>query len=353
MGRNIEQMFADRDPHEPPPHHVNAAGFVPPIISPSASHSYLSLVSTPSSEVAGVSLPDLISPTLADILPDITNHRSNGNSKLPKPPPLLIQKSSPSSTTSSSLPAIVEKLASLPPLVLKPSNLSQPADLTISLRPQNLSEKKERPPSLQLGPLTNGNVINKKMERLDSILKSVATSGTLVSVASASNNIVPKAEVVEDAPVRPRLGEEILVRPKLGEDVLVRPKLGEEVLVRPRSGEEVLVRPLVGEEVLVRPKTGGRRPTLPGATSSGGHQPPPEEDRKKQRRERNKQAAARCRKRRMDLTCSLQDEVDQWENKVKSLKEELSQLETQKKGLEAILRKHSGSCKVVKSEVDN
>merc|ERR1719450_1226024 len=194
-------MFADRDPHEPPPHHVNAAGFVPPIISPSASHSYLSLVSTPSSEVAGVSLPDLISPPLADILPDITNHRSNGNSKLPKPPPLLIQKSSPSSTTSSSssLPAIVEKLASLPPLVLKPCNLSQPADLTISLRPQNLSEKKERPPSLQLGPLTNGNVINKKMERLDSILKSVATSSTLVSVASASNNIVPKAEVVEDA----------------------------------------------------------------------------------------------------------------------------------------------------------
>ena len=30
--RNIEQMFADRDPHEPPPHHENAAGFVPPII---------------------------------------------------------------------------------------------------------------------------------------------------------------------------------------------------------------------------------------------------------------------------------------------------------------------------------
>ena len=30
--RNIEQMFADRDPHEPPPHHANAAGFAPPII---------------------------------------------------------------------------------------------------------------------------------------------------------------------------------------------------------------------------------------------------------------------------------------------------------------------------------
>ena len=34
---------------------------------------------------------------------------------------------------------------------------------------------------------------------------------------------------------------------------------------------------------------------------------------------------------------------------MKSLKEELSQLETQKKGLEAILRKHSGTCKIVKS----
>ena len=46
-----------------------------------------------------------------------------------------------------------------------------------------------------------------------------------------------------------------------------------------------------------------------------------------------------------------QAEVDQWEDKVKSLKEELSQLETQKKGLESILRKcNSGKCKVVKEE---
>ena len=43
--------------------------------------------------------------------------------------------------------------------------------------------------------------------------------------------------------------------------------------------------------------------------------------------------------------------MDQWEDKVKSLKEELSQLETQKKGLEAILRKcNSAKCKVVKAE---
>ena len=64
------------------------------------------------------------------------------------------------------------------------------------------------------------------------------------------------------------------------------------------------------------------------------------------RRERNKQAAARCRKRRLDLTCNLQDEVETWEDKVRSLKEELSELENQKKGLETILRKHSTECKM-------
>ena len=73
---------------------------------------------------------------------------------------------------------------------------------------------------------------------------------------------------------------------------------------------------------------------------------PEETEKRVLRRERNKQAAARCRKRRMDLTCSLQEEVDTWEESVRSLKEELSQLETQKRGLEAILRGHSSACKV-------
>ena len=30
--RNIEQMFEESDPHEPPTDHANAAGFAPPII---------------------------------------------------------------------------------------------------------------------------------------------------------------------------------------------------------------------------------------------------------------------------------------------------------------------------------
>jgi len=356
--RNIEQMFADRDPHEPPPAHVNAAGFVPPIISPSAGSTYISLLSsvsgltsglsTPSSEVAGVSLPDLISPSLAEIIPipDITNGRANGNNKIPKPPLLIQNITSPlpvsSSTVSSSLssppslPALVQKITSLPPeklaalqspvppLVLKSSNaISQPADLTISVRPQNLAEKKERPPSLNLGPIINGNVINKKMERLDNILKSVATSSTKVSVASAV--VLPngdtKAGVIKQEPLT--------------------------VEVTSEAAKE-RARSLSGP---------GRKPSLAGHQPSWDHDDggpqEGEEDRRKQRRERNKEAAARCRKRRLDLTCTLQSEVDQWEDKVKSLKEELSQLETQKKGLEAILRKcNSGKCKVVKEEGD-
>jgi len=90
-------------------------------------------------------------------------------------------------------------------------------------------------------------------------------------------------------------------------------------------------------------RVGGRRPTDEGFG-------PEEEGRKALRRERNKQAAARCRKRRMDLTQTLQGEVDQWEEKVRGLKEELLQLEAQKKGLEAVLKRHQGPCKVQKQE---
>ena len=149
------------------------------------------------------------------------------------------------------------------------------------------------------------------MERLDNILKSVATA----AVVQVSSNI-KEEEAEAEAEVKP-----------------------------PQ-------------------KAGARRPTLPGeihtayialylicmigeAEAEVGAE---DSDKRILRRERNKQAAARCRKRRMDLTFSLQEEVDIWEEKVRSLKEELSELETQKRGLEAILRRHSTSCKVIKSE---
>jgi len=303
--RNIEQMFADRDPHQPPPHHQNAAGFVPPIISPSTGSSYLSLSSVaPTSDVGrAVQLAELPSPSLTDFLPDFTNGR-NGSGKPARPGSLSLSSTktvmlptSPLPPESPALPALVQKLSSLPPpLVVK----TPCPDLTISVRNTEKKER-ERPPSLQLCPL-NGAIINKKMERLDNILKSVATA----AVVQVSANIKEEEEEEE---------EEI-----------------------EEEEEENEVKP---------PKThDGRRLSLPGEVGPPGQ----ETEKRMMRRERNKQAAARCRKRRMDLTCSLQEEVDTWEDRVRSLKEELSDLETQKRGLEAVLRRHSTCCKVVKTD---
>ena len=182
------------------------------------------------------------------------------------------------------------------------------------------------------------------MERLDNILKSVATSSTKVSVASAM--ILPngdtKAGIIKQEPLTVEVTSEAAPG-------------------RARSVSGPSRKPSLSSL---------QQPVLDyGGHNNGGHLDA-EDDRRKQRRERNKEAAARCRKRRLDLTCTLQvrtfiaelntftkifaqTEVDQWEDKVKSLKEELSQLETQKKGLEAILRKcNSAKCKVVKAEGD-
>merc|ERR1711988_630796 len=59
---------------------------------------------------------------------------------------------------------------------------------------------------------------------------------------------------------------------------------------------------------------------------------PEEEERRKMRRERNKLAAARCRKRRVDQTESLQDEVNLWEGKKKALQEQVQQEESRPDG---------------------
>merc|ERR1712212_470688 len=71
---------------------------------------------------------------------------------------------------------------------------------------------------------------------------------------------------------------------------------------------------------------------------------------RKMRRERNKLAAARCRKRRVDQTESLQDEVNLWENKKKALQEQIQQLQEEKTQLAFILEAHKSVCSRVSSE---
>merc|ERR1719250_450079 len=68
------------------------------------------------------------------------------------------------------------------------------------------------------------------------------------------------------------------------------------------------------------------------------------------RRERNKLAAARCRKRRVDQTETLQDEVNMWEGKKKALQEQIQQLQEEKNQLEFILEAHKSVCSRVSSE---
>jgi len=78
----------------------------------------------------------------------------------------------------------------------------------------------------------------------------------------------------------------------------------------------------------------------------------PEGERKKiLRRQRNKEAAARCRKRRLDQTVSLEDQVQEWETRLDELKREITSLSAQESGLVAILQAHRAHCKVVGTPV--
>merc|ERR1712121_470195 len=77
---------------------------------------------------------------------------------------------------------------------------------------------------------------------------------------------------------------------------------------------------------------------------------PEEEERRRLRRERNKLAAARCRKRRVDRTETLQEEVNLWENKKKALQEQIQQLQEEKTQLAFILEAHKSVCNRVSSE---
>merc|ERR1711887_506183 len=69
------------------------------------------------------------------------------------------------------------------------------------------------------------------------------------------------------------------------------------------------------------------------------------EERRRVRRERNKLAAARCRKRRVDQTETLQIEVNNWEEKKRMLQDEIHSLQAQKEELQFILEAHKSVCK--------
>merc|ERR1712123_386799 len=88
-------------------------------------------------------------------------------------------------------------------------------------------------------------------------------------------------------------------------------------------------------------RNGGRRSTIVKDEDLG----PEEEERRHIRRDRNKLAAARCRKRRVDQTETLQKDVDELEDKKRAMMEEIHCLKSQKDELEFILDAHKTACK--------
>ena len=101
-----------------------------------------------------------------------------------------------------------------------------------------------------------------------------------------------------------------------------------------------------------QPAVRAKKSSPPSSSSGGGRKPnpstnltPDEESKKILRRQRNKEAAARCRKRRLDQTMTLQDEVDQLEGRKSAFKDEIKALESQKQELESMLTSHRSVCK--------
>ena len=131
--------------------------------SPSSGASFFALGSlvSPSSEAGRPKISELPSPSLMELLPlpELTNGRNGGGKPAAalRPGRVRLQlPTSPLPLESPALPPLVQKLSSLPPPLLVKT---QCPDLTISVR-NNDTKERERPPSLQLGPL-NGALINK------------------------------------------------------------------------------------------------------------------------------------------------------------------------------------------------
>jgi len=404
--RNIEQMFAESDPHEPPHDHVHAAGFVPPIISPTSGPAYPTTATglnlstdrpMTKDETMDLDLPRPPMPVL---------FRTNGvgeslnlsrpkslnlgsqpelDSKptdlsVPRPQSLNLFSSSSSSNRPKTLPLLMQRPNSLQfvrrPVSLEvgddgsndePLNLESPVKfkqlLVAASESQNqlpqtrfngtgqldklesprnglLTLLPPKPESLQLS-YTNGSTPGlpaKNIEFLEKFLKAAAASSPMLNTPTSAMLLSPVKEMkyLSSTPT-------LLSPPQLYSATELRAAAS---INQSTVEQHHLFRSTspLGEKVSPPPY----RNRTSSQTQDEGPSGVGEDGKKLLRRERNKQAAARCRKRRMDLTMTLQEEVSGWEEKVRGLKEELLDLEAEKKGLESVLSRHSGRCKVSK-----
>jgi len=406
--RNIEQMFAESDPHEPPHDHVHAAGFVPPIISPTSGPAYPTTTGLNLStdklmtkdESMDLDLPrppppmpvlfrvngvgeslNLSRPKSLNLGPPPEHDSKPTDLSVPRPQSLNLFSSS--SSRPKTLPLLMQRPNSLQfarrPVSLEvggsddggndePLNLESPVKFKQLLVAASESQNQQpqaryngtgqldklesprnglltllppKPESLQLS-YTNGSTPGlpaKNIEFLEKFLKAAAASSPMLNTPTSAMLLSPVKEMkyLGSTPT-------LLSPPQLYSTTELRALSINQSTAE--SSQHHLFRSTSppGEKVSPPPY----RNRTSSQTQDEGPSGVGEDGKKLLRRERNKQAAARCRKRRMDLTMTLQEEVSGWEEKVRGLKEELLDLEAQKKGLESVLSRHSGRCKVSK-----
>jgi len=216
---------------------------------------------------------------------------------------------------------------------------NQAEDLSIS-KAEDLSIS--RPNSLPIQRAADGGLPLKSIEFLEKFLKAAAASSPLLNTPTSAIILSPVKEVVgvsNNCAISPTNG--LRERSPCHSPSLVSPLFIAHA--RPASPADGRSRSPSSSEEISSPSNSKQTGAKPDRKESFE-----EDDKKALRRERNKQAAARCRKRRLDLTVQLQDEVSHWEQKTRTLKEQLVELEAQKKRLESDLLRHSGPCKVKK-----
>lgn len=153
--------------------------------------------------------------------------------------------------------------------------------------------------------------------------------------------------LIENGAVVQPLPPEIALRLPLNEF----PQLSVEAHVLSNEVPPLSVRPKLSPVRVLAESSGASSSSV---TSSRGRRQPvrrgePTEDEKRRlmRRQRNKEAAARCRKRRVDQTVCLEEEVSQWEERNNSSKREIEALEAQQRHLLSLLEGHrKGECKI-------
>ncbi|TRY70245.1 hypothetical protein TCAL_11616 [Tigriopus californicus] len=293
--RNIEQMFLDTDPHVSDHHHEHAARFEPPAVSLEP----LSFV-TCSSGHNGLSLPL----ELSDVKPELPSNPVPtwvlDGSVLPGPD---------SNDTHLHLPEIVKTEATplLPPPPLPTASIPPMPPLALPTSP--LTQTLLSTPTVPLHLLPTEPV-------------------PCASIVHTSNNNVPTPSLVMVPSSSSMSSPSRLVLP-------------------PTSMNGHLSSP---PTVIMASDTVNTMVSSPPQISPGYGTDGPD-SRKLLRRLRNKEAAARCRKRRLDQTMTLQEEVDQWQAKNAQIQNEIKTLEAQKQELETIMKAHRVECKAdVKSQ---